>query len=85
MSERSKRPKSFLAGSVDPEEWQLGEVRAGMDELDRGQEVSDEKVAKWLNSWGKRSETKAPRGAPLEMPRASQSGDRARWSGGSVR
>jgi predicted transcriptional regulator len=32
-----------------------------MAELDSGQEVSHEKVSKWLNSWGKASETKAPK------------------------
>jgi predicted transcriptional regulator len=66
LSKRSKRSKSFLAAEaiaayVDSEEWQLGEVQAGMAELDREQEVSHEKVAKWLRSWGKPSETKAPR------------------------
>jgi predicted transcriptional regulator len=66
LSKRSKRSKSFLAAEaiaayVDSEEWQLGEIQAGMAELDREQEVSHEKVAKWLNSWGKPSETKAPR------------------------
>jgi len=66
LSKRSKRSKSFLAAEaiaayVDSEEWQLGEVQAGMAELDREQEVSHEKVAKWLRSSGKPSETKAPR------------------------
>ncbi len=66
LSKRSKRSKSFLAAEaitayVDSEEWQLGEVQAGMAELDQEQEVSHEKVAKWLRSWGKPSETKAPR------------------------
>ena len=66
LSKRSKRSKSFLAAEaiaayVDSEEWQLGEVQAGMAELDRDQAVSHEKVAKWFKSWGKPSETKAPR------------------------
>ena len=66
LSKRSRRSKSFLAAEaiaayVDSEEWQLGEVQAGMAELDREQEVSHEKVEKWLKSWGKQSETKAPR------------------------
>ena len=56
LSRRSKRSKSFLAAEaiaayVDSEEWQLGEVQAGIAELDSGQEVSHEKVAKWLKSW----------------------------------
>jgi RHH-type rel operon transcriptional repressor/antitoxin RelB len=66
LSKRSKRSKSFLAAEaiaayVDSEEWQLGEVQAGIAELDLEQEVSHEKVAKWLTSWGKPGETKTPR------------------------
>jgi predicted transcriptional regulator len=66
LSRQSKRSKSFLAAEaiaayVEVEEWQLGEIRSAIDELDAGQGVSHEKVSKWLNSWGKPSETKAPR------------------------
>jgi RHH-type rel operon transcriptional repressor/antitoxin RelB len=66
LSKRSKRSESFLAAEaiaayVASEEWLLGEVHAAMAELDREQEVSHQKVAKWLKSWGTPSETKAPR------------------------
>ena len=66
LSKRSKRSKSFLAAEaiaayVESEEWQLGELHAGIAELESGREVSHEKVSKWLNSWGKPRETKAPR------------------------
>jgi RHH-type rel operon transcriptional repressor/antitoxin RelB len=66
LSKRSKRSKSFLAAEaiaayVESEEWQLGELQAGIAELDSGQEAGHEKVSKWLNSWGKPGETKAPR------------------------
>ena len=66
LSRQSKRSKSFLAADaiaayVEAEEWQLGEIRAAIAEADAGQVVSHEKVAKWLNSWGKPGETKAPR------------------------
>src|SRR5260370_34760094 len=66
LSKRSKRSKSFLAAEaiaayVGSEEWQLGELQAGIAELDSGQEVGHEKVSTWLNSWGKRAESKAPR------------------------
>ena len=66
LSKRSKRSKSFLAAEaiaayVESEEWQLGELQAGMGELDSGQEVSHEKVSKWLKTWGKPGETKAPK------------------------
>ena len=66
LSKRSKRSKSFLAAEaiaayVLTEEWQLGELQAGIAELESGQEVSHEEVSKWLKSWGKPGETKAPR------------------------
>jgi len=66
LSKLSKRSKSFLAAEaiaayVDSEGWQLGELEAGIAELDSGQTVSHEKVSKWLKSWGKKGETKAPR------------------------
>jgi RHH-type rel operon transcriptional repressor/antitoxin RelB len=66
LSKRSKRSKSFLAAEaiaayVESEEWQLGEVQAGLAELSSGQEVSHDKVSKWLKSWGKPGETKAPK------------------------
>jgi predicted transcriptional regulator len=66
LSKRSKRSKSFLAAEaiaayVESEEWQIGEVQAGITELDSGHEVNHEKVAKWLRSWGKTGETRAPR------------------------
>jgi len=66
LSKRSKRSKSFLAAEaiavyVEAEEWQLGELHVGIAELESGQEVSHDKVSKWLGSWGKQRETKAPR------------------------
>ena len=66
LSKRSKRSKSFLAAEaiaayVESEQWQLGEIHAGIAELESGQAVSHDKVSKWLNSWGKPGETKAPR------------------------
>ncbi|MBL8211431.1 MAG: CopG family ribbon-helix-helix protein [Bryobacterales bacterium] len=66
LSKRSKRSKSFLAAEaitayVASEEWQLGEVHSGISDLESGNSVSHEKVSKWLNSWGKQGESKAPR------------------------
>ena len=66
LAKRSRRSKSFLAAEaivayVESEEWQLGELHAGMTELESGREVSHEKVSKWLKSWGKPGESKAPR------------------------
>ena len=66
LAKRSKRSKSFLAAEaiaayVQAEEWQLGEIEAGLGELRAGEGVGHEKVAKWLGSWGQKGETKAPR------------------------
>lgn len=66
LSKHSKRSKSFLAAEaisayVDSEEWQLGEIQTGIAELNSGKGVSHDKVSKWLNSWGKAGESKAPR------------------------
>ncbi len=66
LSKRSKRSKSFLAAEaitayVDSEEWQIGEIQAGITELDSGKGVKHEKVSDWLKSWGKTGEKKAPR------------------------
>ena len=66
LSKRSKRSKSFLAAEaitayVASEEWQLGEVHSGISDMESGNSVSHEKVSKWLKSWGKQGESKAPR------------------------
>jgi predicted transcriptional regulator len=66
LAKRARRSKSFLAAEaiaayVESEEWQLGEIHAGITELDSGKTVSHEKVSNWLKGWGKRGETKAPR------------------------
>ncbi len=66
LSKRSKRSKSFLAAEaiaayVESEAWQIGELEAGIAELDSGRTVSHEKVSKWLKSWGRPGATKAPR------------------------
>jgi predicted transcriptional regulator len=66
LAQRSKRSKSFLAAEaimryLEAEEWQLGEIQAGLRDLDQRKTVSHEKVSKWLKSWGKVSESKAPR------------------------
>jgi len=66
LAKRSKRSKSFLAAEaiaayVDAEAWQLDETQAGLAELEEGNTIRHEKVAKWLKSWGKQSEGKGPR------------------------
>jgi RHH-type rel operon transcriptional repressor/antitoxin RelB len=66
LANRSKRSKSFLAAEaiaayVDAEDWQLEEIAEGIKELDSGRTASHETVSKWLRSWGKPGEGKAPR------------------------
>lgn len=66
LAQRARRSKSFLAAEaiaqyVEAEEWQLGEIRAGLAELDEGRGVTHDRVSKWLKSWGRPSEGKAPR------------------------
>jgi predicted transcriptional regulator len=66
LAKRSRRSKSFLAAEaitayVALEEWQLGEIQDGLTDLDSGRNVSHDRVEKWLRSWGKHGEAKAPR------------------------
>lgn len=66
LAKSSKRSKSYLAAEaiavyVESEAWQLEELQAGKAELEAGRGVGHAKVTKWLKSWGKAGETKAPR------------------------
>jgi RHH-type transcriptional regulator, rel operon repressor / antitoxin RelB len=69
LARQSKRSRSFLAAEaiaayVAQEEWQLGEIRAAIEELDAGKAVSHEKAETWLKSWGtsrKKSAKNPPR------------------------
>jgi predicted transcriptional regulator len=66
LAKRSRRSKSFLAAEaiaafVESEEWQLGELHAGIADLEERQTVGHEKVSTWLKSWGKAGKSKAPR------------------------
>lgn len=66
LARLSKRSKSFLAAEaiaayVETERWQFAEIEAGIADLEQRRIVSHDKVAKWLNSWGKTSEGKPPK------------------------
>lgn len=66
LARQSNRSNSFLAAEaiaayVESEEWQLAEIQAGQSELDAGPFVSHDQVSRWLKSWGKGGELKAPR------------------------
>ena len=66
LARRARRSKSFLAAEaiaayVEAESWQLDEIEAGLEDLDRGRVVGHDAVVGWLRSWGRRRERKAPR------------------------
>ncbi len=66
LAKSSKRSKSFLAADastayLESKAWQLEELLTGKAELEAGRGVGQEKVSKWIKSWGKPDETKSPR------------------------
>lgn len=64
LSKRVKRSKSLLAAEAIGRLRRVGRMatgRAGIAELDSGQQVSHEKVSQWLKTWGKPGETQAPK------------------------
>jgi len=66
LAKRARRSKSFLAAEaiaayVEAERWQLDEIQAGLQQLDKGRGVAQKDVSKWLRSWGQKRERKAPR------------------------
>lgn len=66
LAKSSRRSKSFLAAEaieafVAAESWQLGEIEAGIKDLDAHRTVDHQDVRGWLQSWGKKGERKAPR------------------------
>jgi RHH-type transcriptional regulator, rel operon repressor / antitoxin RelB len=66
LAKASRRSKSFLAAEaieafVAAESWQLSEIEAGVKDLDAGHAVEHQEVRSWMQSWGKKSERKAPR------------------------
>jgi len=63
---RLRRSKSHViaeavSASTESREWQLGEIQAGLSDLDRGDAMRHERVVEWLKSWGKPSDRKRPR------------------------
>jgi RHH-type rel operon transcriptional repressor/antitoxin RelB len=66
LAKVSKRSRSFLAAEaisayVEAEEWQLGEIRAGLQDLEENQTVGHDRVSKWLRGWGTAAERRAPK------------------------
>lgn len=65
LARASRRSKSFLAAEaieafVAAEVWQLGEIEAGIKDLDANRTVDHSEVRQWLESWGSKRERKAP-------------------------
>jgi RHH-type rel operon transcriptional repressor/antitoxin RelB len=66
LAKVSKRSRSFLAAEaiaacVEAEEWQLGEIRAGIQDLEENQSVAHDRVSKWLHGWGTTAEGRPPK------------------------
>ncbi len=66
LAKASRRSKSFLAAEaienfVAAESWQLNEIEAGVKDLDAKRTIDHGEVRRWLQSWGKKRESKAPR------------------------
>ena len=56
LAEATQRSKSFLAAAalrafVEPNEWQIGEIRAALREADAGDFASDKDVAALSRKW----------------------------------
>jgi len=45
---------------VEVRRWQLGEIKAGLADIEAGRVVPHDKVKTWLSSWGNRNEKPAP-------------------------
>lgn len=58
LAQRTRRSKSFLAAEaiaamVKLESWQIGEIQAGIVELDGGQGIAGADVRNLAKNWGK--------------------------------
>lgn len=66
LAKRARRSKSFLAAEaiaafVEAESWQLDEIQTGIKQLDQGRGIPHQDATRWLRSWGRKRERKAPR------------------------
>ena len=66
LARSTKRSRSFLAAEaiaayVQDEEWQIAETRSGLKDLEEGRTVSHDRVSKWLRTWGRKDESRAPK------------------------
>jgi predicted transcriptional regulator len=66
LAEDRRQPVSDVAAEVismyfAPDSWEHKHIRAGLDELEAGEGVSNERVMEWLDSWGAENELPAPK------------------------
>jgi predicted transcriptional regulator len=66
LAEDRRQPVSDVAAEVismhfAPDSWEHKHIRAGMEELEAGQGISNERVMEWLDSWGTEKELHAPK------------------------
>lgn len=66
LADDRKQPVSDVAADVismyfAPDSWEHKHIRAGLAELQAGQDVSNERVMDWLDSWGTENELSAPK------------------------
>jgi predicted transcriptional regulator len=66
LADDRKQPASDVAAEVismyfAPDSWEQRHIREGLAELDAGRSVSNERVMKWLDSWGTDHELPAPK------------------------
>ena len=65
LADATARSRSWVAAHelelyVEEQEWQVAEIRKGIEDLNAGRVVSHEKVSRWLRSWGKRRKLPPP-------------------------
>jgi predicted transcriptional regulator len=46
--------------TIHLDEWQLGKIQAGLEDVREGRVVEHHRVEQWMRSWGKESEEPAP-------------------------
>lgn len=65
LAKATARSRSWLAADavatyVTEQDWQLAEIKEGLQDADAGRIVTHEEVRRWLNSWGTDDELPPP-------------------------
>lgn len=66
LADNRRQPVSEVAAEVismyfAADSWEHKHIRAGLEELEAGQGISNERVMEWLDSWGAENELPAPK------------------------